>query len=350
MMTPDEELRAAAALEAAVARTARDLRRQNEELRRENAQLNQLAGLVGRANAFTAHPPEWVSQNNGDKHRGIAMLQFSDPHYGEVVKPDQVEFANAYNPEIAIKRTQRLTENTIEMVRDYVTGLDIEGLVILATGDIFTGNIHEELRRTNSETVFESFAFWIDYLEAMINTFAKEFGNVHLAGVVGNHGREPGRPIYKNRAQENIEWLLWRMIARDYENVENVTISVADAMDYTVTVHDTNYLITHGDEFKGGSGISGSRAPLALGQHRTAVRQLALGKQLNYMVVGHFHTYRPPGDGIIQGGSLKGYDEYAYGKRFRPEVAQQGLWINTPEYGPTMSMPVIVQKREDEAW
>ena len=50
------------------------------------------------------------------------------------------------------------------------------------------------------------------------------------------------------------------------------------------------------------------------------------------------------------GGSLKGYDEYAHGRRFRPEVAQQALWITTPENGPTMSMPVIVQNRKAEGW
>lgn len=300
---------------------------------------------------FKSSPPKWaVGKHNADRHAGTVTLQFSDAHLGEVVQPEQIEYANAFNDEIALKRMQRLTSNTIEMARDYVTGIDIEGIAIFATGDLFTGNIHEELRRTNATTLFESFAYWIDPIEAMINTFASEFKNVHLAGVVGNHGREPGRPIYKNRAQENIEWLLWSMVARDYKDSDNVTISVSDGMDYSVSLYDTNYVITHGDEFKGGSGISGSKAPLALGQHRTAVRQLALGKPMDYLVVGHFHTYRPPGDGLIQGGSLKGYDEFAYGKRFRPELAQQGMWITTPEHGPTMSMPIIVQKREDEGW
>lgn len=350
-MNLEDELRQDGDFEAEIQRATRSLRKENDRLKEEVEKLRSLAGLLDQVHDFKPHPPKWaVARRRGEHHAGTVTLQFSDAHFGEVVIPDQIEFANAYNDAVALKRLQRMTENTIEMSRDYVTGLNLEGIVILATGDLFTGNIHEELRRTNAMTLFESFAYWIDPVEAMLNAFAKEFGNVHLAGVVGNHGREPGKPIYKNRAQENIEWLLWSMVARDYRNRDDVTISVSAGMDYAVPIYETNYLITHGDEFRGGSGISGSRAPLALGQHRTSVRQMALGKPMDYLVVGHFHTYRPPGDGIIQGGSLKGYDEFAYGKRFRPEAAQQGMWITTPEHGPTMSMPIIVQKRDEEGW
>ena len=30
--------------------------------------------------------------------------------------------------------------------------------------------------------------------------------------------------------------------------------------------------------------------------------------------------------------------------------ARQALWISTPEHGPITSMPVLVQKRENEGW
>jgi hypothetical protein len=121
-------------------------------------------------------------------------------------------------------------------------------------------------------------------------------------------------------------------------------------MDLTIRVYNTNYLITHGDEFRGGTGISGAQAPLALGQHRTTVRQMATAEPMDYMVVGHFHQYRPPSQGLVMGGSLKGYDEYAFGKRLRPEPAQQAFWITSPEHGPTISAPVLVQDREAEGW
>ena len=69
-----------------------------------------------------------------------------------------------------------------------------------------------------------------------------------------------------------------------------------------------------------------------------------------YLVVGHFHQYRPPSAGIIMGGSMKGYDEYAAGKHFRPERPQQGFWLTSPEHGPTIAAPIFCDDRKAEGW
>ena len=52
---------------------------------------------------------------------------------------------------------------------------------------------------------------------------------------------------------------------------------------------------------------------------------MATAEPMDYLVVGHFHQYSPPAQGLVMGGSLKGYDEYAFGKRLRPEPAQQNF-------------------------
>ena len=71
---------------------------------------------------------------------------------------------------------------------------------------------------------------------------------------------------------------------------------------------------------------------------------------MDYMVVGHFHQYQPPSQGLVMGGSLKGYDEFAFGKRFFPEQAQQAFWVTSPEHGPTIAAPVHCQDRKAEGW
>jgi hypothetical protein len=142
---------------------------------------------------------------------------------------------------------------------------------------------------------------------------------------------------------------MWRQVARYFEQDDRVTVQVSDSMDLTVAIYETNYLLTHGDQYKGGTGISGAMSPLMLGQHRKAVRQLAANDPIDIMVVGHFHQYITL-PGLIMGGSMKGYDEYAYGHNLRPERAQQAFWVTSPEYGPTIHAPVHVENREDEGW
>ena len=50
------------------------------------------------------------------------------------------------------------------------------------------------------------------------------------------------------------------------------------------------------------------------------------------------------------GGSMKGYDEYAAGKHFRPERPQQGFWLTSPEHGPTIAAPIFCDDRKAEGW
>lgn len=321
--------------------------RQSKEIERLRAQL----GLLESIDAAVVRPPKWITDAPRKAGRkGIVTLQLTDTHFDEVVLPEQVGFLNAYDRKIAELRLKRWVNRSIILARDYMAGIDIEGCALLATGDILSGDIHAELKETNADTLYAGALHWIEQLAAAIDLLATEFGHLHIGAVVGNHGRNSRKPVYKNRAQSNIEWVMWRVLAREFAKDARVTFQVSDATDLTVKVYNTNYLLTHGDEFRGGSGISGSFAPVALGQHRTVVRQMAADQPMDYMVVGHFHTYRAPSQGLVMGGTMKGYDEFAFGKRFRPEPPQQAFWITSAEHGPTISAPVLVSDRAAEGW
>lgn len=329
---------------------ARDLRADLTTRDKEIMRLQRELQVATRIDAGVRNPPEWTQPAASLRDNvGIIVAQLTDTHFDEVVRPDEVGYINAYNRSIAEIRLKRWVEKVIILARDYVQGVSIEGLFIPATGDLLSGDIHEELRNSNADLLYSSADHWIDQLIAAVNTFAEEFGKVHVAAVVGNHGRSTIKPVFKGRARSNIEWLMWRQVARHFEKDERVTIQVSDSMDLVVPVYNTRYLLTHGDQFKGGSGIAGAYSPLALGQHRKAVRQAATDEPMDIMVMGHFHQYITI-PGLIVGGSMKGYDEYAYGLNLRPEPARQAFWVTTPEYGPTIHAPVYIQDRDKEGW
>lgn len=324
---------------------------QLRQTQRELDRMTDILDLKERLVATKLETPEWiVAPRDPTRHAGIATLQFSDSHFDEVVRPEQVQGYNAYNRRIATRRLEALATKTIEVAYDYMKGVSYAGATVLSTGDIFSGDIHDELKQTNEDTLYGSMVYWAEQMSAFLRTMKEGFSKVHVAAVVGNHGRDSKKPIYKNRPQSNIEWLLWQMLQREFANDDAITFQIAPGLTQLVKVYGTRYQIEHGDEFKGGSGISGARAPLLLGQHRAAVRNLAMGRPLDYLVVGHFHQYQPPSQGLIMGGSLKGYDEYASGKHLRPEPPTQGFWVTTPERGPTVFAPIFVQNRKAEGW
>jgi hypothetical protein len=338
-------------LEAEIARSTRSLRSQVADLTAEAKELRQTLGFYDQARRAPLRPPTWEVRPRKGGHAGLVVAQLTDCHFDEVVKPEEIFGLNAYNREIAVSRFRRWTEKVVTIPRDYFAGVRIEGLVIPATGDILSGDIHAELKESNEDKLLSSVLFWIEQIMASLTLLEKEYaGRVSVHAVVGNHGRTTIKPVFKGRAHSNVEWLLWSVIRdRLHDQGSKVRVEVSDSMDLNLSIYGRNHLLTHGDQFKGGSGISGAYAPLALGSHRKGQRQALAKMPMDLMVIGHLHQYLDL-PGVIMGGSMKGYDEFAFGLNLRPEFAKQALWLTTPERGKTLTMPVELQDREAEGW
>ena len=282
-------------------------------------------------------------------HVGIANLLLSDLHLDEVVAPAQMNFVNAYDRSIALMRMKATMEKVAEIAFDYITGIRYEGITTWFAGDNFSGNIHEELKETNEAPIMASFDYWVDPIVSSLRFLADAFGKVHVPAVVGNHGRNSRKSVMKNRVEDNFDWLLMRVVHRELASDERFSWDLPLTTDITVHHYDHTYLMTHGDQFRGGAGISGIQTPLALGAFKKSKRQVAVGDPFNTMIHGHFHQYMTL-PGIIGNGSLKGYDEYAAISNFGFEVPQQAFWISTPERGPAFHVPVQPMNRKREGW
>lgn len=337
---------------AAIARENRVLRNALTDREKQLADIRQRLGLYERLDTARLDPPTWLAPKTATKGNvGIPSLLLTDQHFDEVVRPEQVGYINAYNRKIAEQRAERAFVNAVKLARDYLSGVKYEGFQLFLGGDVLSGVIHEELRETNQAQIMESILAALEPLEAGINLLAKQFGRVHVAAVVGNHGRNTRKPRAKNRAQDNFDWLIYKLIERDFRGRTDVTVQVADAADTQVQLYRTKYLLTHGDQFSGGSGISGLLAPLMLGAHRKTRRQAVAGAPYDIMVMGHWHqSIMFPSKGLIVGGAVKGYDEYSYVNNHEPEPPQCAFWVTTPEHGVTFTAPVFVQDRAKEGW
>jgi len=355
----DPELAAAHRTIDALTESKESLRRQLDERKRQaEAAQRRLEDLTVRYDLVTALDATVPSTNPGwlkriprstKTHVGIANILISDLHLDEVVDPRQMDNVNAYNREIAFKRMKMMFEKTAEIAFDYLQGIQYEGITSWWAGDNFSGNIHEELKETNETPIMASFEFWLTPIADGLRFLADCFGKVHVPAVVGNHGRNSKKPIAKNRVQDNWDWLLMKVLQRELGSDPRFTWDLPLTMDVTVTHYDHTYLMTHGDQFKGGSGISGIMTPLSLGAHRKSKRQVSVGKPFSTMILGHFHTYMTL-PGIIVNGSLKGYDEWVASMNFGYEDPKQAFWVSTPERGPVFHVAVEPMNRKREGW
>lgn len=295
-------------------------------------------------------PSPWKKRKGKQSSRQAVVHSFlSDTHWGEVVKPEEIGGMNAYNSEIAKRRLRVVGDKTVDLA-EMIT-LDYEGAEVWLGGDMFSGVIHRELEMTNDSTIEDALVEWTEELVRYLRHMADTFGKVHVACMVGNHGRHANdrRMPGKRVALNNADWMLYRNVHMVLKADKRFTWDLARGHDTTVEVYGTRYLLHHGYGFRGGSGISGALSPLMLGQHRATRQQAYAGKQFDWLCVGHFHQYLV-GKHLIMNGTLKGYDEHAYKERYEPEDPSQSFWVTTPEHGLAFANAIYPADREAEGW
>ena len=344
-LKPDDPVEVVPA-EELLRREVESLKAENRRLTREDSDLAIIRHIIGKIGARVDAPPAWVSDTSraGKLVHGIPTLMLSDLHFGEVVYGSQVNNVNQYNTAIAKARLKRVVEGSVKLLRHTLAPGEFGGMVVVLGGDMVDGVIHDELREAADETVMESVITLHDELVPALKRLCDEFGRLHVPCVAGNHGRLDRKPRMKNGVKLNFDWLLYHFLARtvgnDKKYAGKITFQIPDGFDCSYRVYGTRYMLTHGDSFKGGSGITGPLLPWMRGDMKTRKAYSAVGLPYEVLVMGHWHQLRYLGQ-IIVNGSLVGYNEYALKSRFDYEAPQQALWLTHPVRGLTFQEGVF---------
>jgi len=328
-----------------------EARRRVERLEKVVEQMQKRYDLVTAIDELKPIGQPWKrAKAKKGEHRGIANTISSDQHYGEVVRPEEVQGSNAYDISIAKQRWQVHVDKFLALSLDHLGYLKYDGAHIWWNGDAFSGDIHEELAKSNELSTLATLDAMIDPIVAGLKTVASEFPQLVVSVRRGNHTRTSHKTPAKGRVRESFDWLFMRIIERELRG-SGIIFDIPESDDGIVQQYDHRFLATHGDQFRGGSGIAGIMTPLALGNYRKLRRNVSIGDHLAYdtMILGHFHQYLII-PGVIVNGSAKGYDEYAYVSNFGFEPAQQAFWVTTPEYGPSFHTAIRLDNRKAEGW
>ena len=297
--------------------------------------------------------PSWLLNNKAPKSApGVPTLLASDWHWGEVVDPAQIGGVNEYSLKLAHERAKRMIGNTIDLLNNHMVNPQYPGIVFALGGDMITGDIHEELVATNEREVMPTVVDLWGVLAWCIETLADKFGRVFVPCVTGNHGRNTKKMRAKGRNFTSFDWLLYTFLARRFEADTRVTFYIPDGPDALYSVYGHRYLLTHGDQFRGGDALIGPLGPIVRGDHRKRARNMQINADYDTIVMGHWHQLMQTQKFIVNG-SLIGYNEYAYNSNFSFEPPRQALWITHAERGITFHMPVQVggkKTQTDQPW
>jgi hypothetical protein len=335
------------AKERLLERKVRELRSKLNKALDDGHERSEFDNLMNRALCRPVVIPSWTQKfpaKRGKVHRVMAKTKCSDWHLGEEIRPQEVRWLNGYNPAIADRRLERYFERVLRLSFDYVKGFEYTGVVVSMLGDMVSGDIHEELRMTNSLPTMTTVLRYVPRVAAGLKLFAHHFKKVWVVVTVGNHGRDREKIIFKGRVERNYDWLFGQLLADHLADDKRIAFAISPAHQFKYRIHATTYLASHGDEAKGGSGIAAMYSPLMLAAHR----KRRVDRDWSYWECGHWHQRSDWAD-VEVNGSGKGYDEYAMGKSFGHQWPEQDFSIIDPQYGKICHWPVRVMDL-NESW
>ncbi len=319
------------------------LQEENRRLRDGQLSVDMVKQLIHDCD-YAPNPPKWLTPSFTPNLTGVPHLFLSDWHWDEVVQPEQINGVNAYNREIAVRRLQLCFTKMTDLMFNHMKKPQYDYCTVIMGGDMLSGNIHEELRETNTEPIAKSVLHMVDHLIAGLTLLHNKFGKLYIPCVVGNHGRIDKKPRAKNRAYDSYEFFLYHMLARHFSAEKDIHFNIADGAFLPFQSYGTRFLLAHGDQAKGGSGIAGALSPLMLMDHRTRKRAMAIDQPYDILLLGHWHQLMDV-KGMRINGSGKGYDEWAMGQGFDWELPAQDLWITHPDHSVTAKWPIYLEKR-----
>jgi hypothetical protein len=294
--------------------------------------LEEVSGIMSRP----AAPPKWVLPPASDKKAAAAgLLHLSDLHVGEVIRPEEIGGLNEYNPDIFVRRIRRAFSATVEILPRWSADTKLSGICVAVNGDLVSGDIHDELRRSNALTAHEQVYLATDEICAGIAQLADAFGAVMAVFTPGNHGRTTEKTHAKRVSALSYDTLIGEQVRRHFADDPRITVIVASGPDAVYPLLGWTVFQSHGDALGtgGGKGFAGVSLPIARGAKSVEWQAARVRRHYDIILTAHYHSKCNPSGDAYGNGSVVGYSEYANRIRASVEPAQQWLLLVHSKWG-----------------
>ena len=232
---------------------------------------------------------EW---KGGTSFKGLkkatAVLHISDWHIGS---QENVNGLNDFNYSIACERVRSLTNKYIDWTEMHRSMYNVDELVIIATGDMISGDIHEELLRTNEFSVPEQCVRASTLIAKMANELSKHFRKTRIEYVVADNHSRTTKKIQFGDGKNSYNYIVGTMAKLMLRDNKTVVFNLYPEIQSIVKVENLRYLITHGNCVRGGfAGIPFYSMQRKVGAEAAVRMNMPENAHFDKIVMGHYHT------------------------------------------------------------
>lgn len=294
--------------------------------------------LLNSVEAIKPLPIVYVPKEQARETEVIATMQIADAHMGAVQDAKEIEGFNEFNPDICRARQLNFAHRFNRWTDRHRLAYTINECAVLVTGDLISGDIHQELQVTNAFPITVQVVEAAKVLAEQMIELAQNFTSieVHFIGA-DNHGRLTKKPQAKQEGLNSMNYLVGVLAKAYLEKIVNINFNIYPAHEKVVQVGSRNYLITHGHGMRAWMGIPWYSAERKVGKEATSRMQLIMDQKMQMSEVGfhkfifsHFHT---PLDTQMYSccGSVQGTDAYDH-VAGRYALPSQAGWLVHPKY------------------
>ena len=302
-------------------------------------------------------PPLPHNTTGGQPQTMVAVL--TDTHVGERVSLNQMSGLNDYDLGIFSRRLSGWTQQVLNLAMYRRNICDVNELVIPMLGDMVSGDIHDELSRSNIDNCMMQMLSAAHLIAQAVMYLAPHFDSVRVPCVVGNHGRMTKKPPMKDKYMD-WDYLTYQWIAAFCKNQPNITFTIPKAFAQIIEVCGRKILLFHGDSISGGGSSQSIHkmvgAMRGVTQFRQALEEAVLehdgtlNDTFTDVMLGHFHRVDMYDIGTGSTwicGTMKGGDEFSLNRMHSVSTPKQVITYWHPTYGNVGTETVYLHKFDE---
>ena len=321
----------------------RQLRSNNETLLKEYEDLMAAHEIALALQEPSSYNIPVIQLNESHKNQAVPLIQFSDWHVEERVDRHTTHGKNEYNPDIARKRVEILTENTIKLIHKEQQNVIIENLFICLGGDMINSFLHEHDVQENYMSPIEACKFAKELICKSLATIAEYSGVKHIdvMCIRGNHPRLTKKMISNIDYKMNLEAMIYDTVKQDRLMREDIfTWHIPQSEFGYIDIGGKTIRNFHGHQVNYKGGIGGITIPLI-----KYIMRLNDTIKADYTTMHHFHTLDMIGAcNTSINGSLVGFNSYAMQLGAKFEEPKQAFQLLDTKRGFTVRTPIHCQE------